>query len=82
MDEIYDYIANDKPDAARRWLMNTMAQFAWLSKTPLVDESRDDVRPGLRSISHGNYVIYFRCRPDCVEVVRVLHGTRDTHGLL
>lgn len=82
LDEIHDYIARDKPVAARRWLRKTMDQFSWLAKNPLSGEARDDLRPNLRSISQGSYVIFFRVRQDYLEVVRVLHGARDIRGLL
>jgi len=82
LDQIHDYIALDKPAAARQWLKKTMQQFSWLAKNPLSGEARDDIRPNLRSISHGNYVIFFRSREDYLEIVRVLHGARDIRGLL
>jgi len=82
LDEIHDYIAIDKPVAAQRWLKKTMDQFLWLTKNPLSGEARDDIRPDLRSISHGSYVIFFRSREEYLEIVRVLHGDRDTRGLL
>ena len=82
LDQIHDYIARDNPAAARRWLRKTMDQFSWLAKNPVSGEARDDFRPDLRSLSHGNYVIYFRQRQDHLEIVRVLHGARDIGGLL
>ncbi len=82
LDEIRDFIANDKPDAARRWLKKTMDQFRWLAANPLSGQARDDILPNLRCLSHGNYVIFFRLRQDSLEIVRVLHGTRDMPGLL
>lgn len=59
-----------------------MSEFQRLARNPLGGEARDDLRPGLRSVSHGSCVIYFRARPDCLEIVRVLHGARDIRELL
>jgi toxin ParE1/3/4 len=81
LDQIYDRIARDKPDAARRWLDRTGDQFLLLAHNPEIGESRGDLRTGLRSISHGNYVIYFRSYKGRVEIIRVLHGARDILGL-
>jgi toxin ParE1/3/4 len=82
LDEIHDFIALDKPEAARRWLKKTMDQFAWLANDPGSGEARDDIRPEVRSVSHGNYVIFFRVRQEHLEIVRVLHGARDVRNLL
>ena len=38
---------------------------------------RDDLSPGLRSIPHGNYLIFYRLMNNGIEIVRVLHGSRD-----
>ncbi|HEY3392048.1 MAG TPA: type II toxin-antitoxin system RelE/ParE family toxin [Lacipirellulaceae bacterium] len=82
LDDIHDYIAHDNPDAAKRWLRKTMDQFARLAKNPICGDARDDIRPDVRSVSHGNYVIFFRSREDYLEIVRVIHGARDIEGLL
>lgn len=81
LDEIHDFIARDKPVAAQKWLRKTMSEFQRLAKNPLGGEARDDIRPDLRSVSHGSYVIFFRARPECLEIVRVLHGARDIREL-
>jgi toxin ParE1/3/4 len=82
LDEIHDYIAEDNPDAARRWLEKMMDLFTGLAKNPLSGQARNDIRPDLRSFSQGNYVVYFRPHKGCLEIVRVLHGARDIEGLL
>jgi toxin ParE1/3/4 len=82
LDDIHDYIARDNPDAAKRWLRKTMDEFSRLAKNPICGEARDDIRPGVRSVSHGNYVIFFRSRDKHLEIARVLHGARDIEGLL
>jgi toxin ParE1/3/4 len=82
LDDIHDYIARDNPDAAKRWLRKTMDEFSRLAKNPVCGEARDDIRPGVRAVSHGNYVIFFRSRDKHLEIARVLHGARDIEGLL
>jgi len=44
---------------------------------PFGGRPRDEVRPGLRSISVAPYVIFYRVRNDVPEIVRILHGRRD-----
>jgi toxin ParE1/3/4 len=48
-----------------------------LAKNPGVGEARDDLRPAMRSFSHGNHVILFRVDATTLEIVRVVHGRRD-----
>ena len=44
---------------------------------PLAGRSRDEIRPGLRSIPARPYVIFYQTRAGVAEIVRVLHGRRD-----
>ncbi|MGH8510262.1 MAG: type II toxin-antitoxin system RelE/ParE family toxin, partial [Gammaproteobacteria bacterium] len=37
---------------------------------------------GVRSCSHGRYLILFQCSDTDVLIVRVLHGARDLPALL
>ncbi len=39
--------------------------------------TRDDLSPGLRSLSFGRYVIFYLPVDDGIDVVRVLHSARD-----
>lgn len=39
--------------------------------------SRPELRPDMRSVAFGSYVIFFRYRSDLLEVVNVLEGHRD-----
>ena len=42
---------------------------------------RDDLHPGLRSVRHGRYGIYFVEVKSEVHVVRVLHTSRDVEAV-
>lgn len=53
IDAVHDSIAGDKPSAAIRWMQRMGDEFKYLAKNPGVGESREDVRPGLRSYSVG-----------------------------
>jgi toxin ParE1/3/4 len=43
---------------------------------------REELRPGLRSSSVGNYLILYRPIPEGIAVFRILHGARDLEALL
>jgi toxin ParE1/3/4 len=77
LDEIWDYIAADNPSAAERLLSTFHEKFLLLSRHPLLGQAREELLAGLRSLSVGNYVVYYRVRENRVQIVRVLHGARD-----
>jgi toxin ParE1/3/4 len=75
--EIHDYIARDKPVAARKFTAALEAKCRKLADMPHIGTRRDELAEGLRCLSAGNYVIYFTSTTEEVVVVRVLHGARD-----
>ena len=78
LESIVDYIARDKPLAARRWLAKVRATCQILAENPRMGEVRDGFGvPGCRSFSIGKYVVFFRPVDDGIEVSRVIHGGRD-----
>ena len=44
---------------------------------PQMGRPRDELSTGLRSLPHGRYVVFYVPLADGIEVVRVLHGSRD-----
>ena len=48
-----------------------------LRDRPRLGRVRDELRPGLLSYPAEHHVIYYRLKPDVVEVVRVLHERAD-----
>lgn len=60
MRSIYHYIAVDResPENADRQIDFLLDKFAFLAKSPLMVELRDDLRRGLRVFSAGSYMIF------------------------
>jgi toxin ParE1/3/4 len=77
LEEIYHYIARDNPRAAARLHARLFERFNLLASQPMLGQSRDDLRPGLREMTVGKYVICFTPSADLVQIQRVLHGARD-----
>ncbi len=78
LEGIVDYIARDKPIAARNWLVQIKAACEILATQPVAGEDRKSFGvSGCRSFSVGQYVIYFRAIPGGTEVARVIHRSRD-----
>jgi toxin ParE1/3/4 len=78
--QIYQYIRRKSASGtvALRFVTRLRRKCDELADAPIqMGRSRDELRPGLRSHPHGNYVIYFRYVGDVFEVVNVLEGHRD-----
>jgi toxin ParE1/3/4 len=75
---IVEYIARDKPGAAREWLHKIRETCETIATQPEMGELRPGFGVlGARSFSVGNYVIFFRATEGGIEVSRVIHGSRD-----
>jgi toxin ParE1/3/4 len=82
LQEIVDYITQDKPVAARRWLARIKEKCRLLAKTPAIGERRPEFLSGkCRCSLVGSYVIFYRPIEGGVEVVRVIRGDRDIQQL-
>lgn len=79
---IGDYIAKDNLGAAESFVARLKSRCFDLGTFPNVGTKRDDIRAGYRSIAEGNYVIYYRVRPEVVEIMHVLHGAQDAKKVI
>ncbi|WP_394761101.1 type II toxin-antitoxin system RelE/ParE family toxin [Phenylobacterium sp.] len=75
--EIALYIADDSPQRALTFVAELEQKAMDAASRPLAFRERADISPGLRAISHGRYLIFFRDLVDEVRIVRVVHGARD-----
>lgn len=75
--EIWDYIAEDSMVEADRWVDRLDDKLVLWATQPMMGRSRDELAPGVRSLAFGRYVVFYEPLPDGIDVVRVLHGTRD-----
>jgi toxin ParE1/3/4 len=85
LDEIWSYVATESgdPDVADRLINSITDRFFMLSRHPHLGRRRDyDLRPSLRSLSVGGYVIIHRGEGRDVLILHVLHGRRDLKTLL
>ena len=78
LQEIADFIALDKPDAARRWAQTLAVAAQRAAALPLAGRrvpefDRDDMR---EMIKRG-YRILYRVSDDLVEIVAVIEGHRQ-----
>ena len=79
MAEIWDYIAQDKPNAATAFVLRLEEQIATLERfpdrCPLVPEN-ELLGVAYRHLVYGNYRTIFKIVGSRVIILRVLHGAR------
>ena len=75
--EIWDYIAEDSVIDADRWVDRLDEKLSLWATQPLMGRNRDELATGIRSLAFGRYVVFFEPLPNGIDVVRVLHGSRD-----
>jgi toxin ParE1/3/4 len=82
--DIYVTIGFDNPDAARRFYATIETRATTLVHHPRLGPRRPDIRPSVRILVEGPYLILFETHPDTDEgsidevvIVRVVDGRRD-----
>ncbi len=82
LEEIWWYIAQDSPKNADSFLDRIQESCLALADFPKMGTSRNELKMGLRSQPVGNYLIFYFPLNDGIDIVRVLHGSRDIENLL
>jgi len=86
LDEIWIYLAHASGSAeiASRVIDDIVERFWLLARHPYIGRQRDDdLRPGLRSLVAGEYVIIHRVENHgSILILHILHGRRDIAGFL
>jgi toxin ParE1/3/4 len=78
IDKLWDYYAGlAGADSANKLLREIARVVSAIEDFPLAGRSRDEIRAGLRSLSAGSQVVFYRLRDNRIELVRVLDGRRD-----
>src|SRR4051812_43635246 len=79
--EIWLFIAEHDITAADRFLSNMEARTQVLLLHPEMGRQREELLPTLRSIPEGRYIVFYRIAGTNIEIVRVLHGSRDIENM-
>jgi toxin ParE1/3/4 len=84
LEDIWLTIAADDPVTATRIVRAIGARIGGLARHPRLGPCRPDIRPAVRMLVEGPYLILFETRPDTndgpideVDIVRVVDGRRD-----
>lgn len=83
LDEIFDHIARDNPDAAGRVLGKLRQAMQLLARSPEIGHYRRDLASEpVRFWSVYSYLVIYRPEARPIQIVRVLHGSRDVRAIL
>lgn len=77
LNRILRYLDGLKPSLADRFSDQLDRMLDLLARQPNLGKSRDDFQIGLRSVVIDRYVLFFRNEKDSIEVVRIIHGSRN-----
>lgn len=81
LETIGDYIAQDSPGNALRFVQGLHTQCQKITMAPLAYVARPELGDGFRSCAHGRYVIFFRPSANLVRIERILHSAMDIRVL-
>ncbi len=73
--EIAEYIAQDKPAAAEKWIDTVFAKVEILSSTPEIGRIVPEIRNSqFRELIYGNYRIIYRIEEKRISILTIRHG--------
>lgn len=75
--DIYGSASSDNLSAAEQFADKFEQMCNLLPGHPEIGLDRDDLHPGIRSVSFQRYTIFYRTRGSAVEVLRVLRASWD-----
>ena len=79
--EIWAYVAEHNPEAAGRLIKEITGRFAFLRDYPQTGRKQDKLLVNLRSFAVKSYIIFYQPFDGGVEILRVLHGSRDIESI-
>jgi toxin ParE1/3/4 len=73
--EIAEYIAQDKPSAAEKWINTVFSKVEQLKSSPETGRVVPEIRNGqFRELIYGNYRIIYRIEKTQISILTIRHG--------
>lgn len=83
LQEIWNYIAEDNEAAADRVEVEFHELFRALARTPRIGHTREDLTEDpVLFFALRSYLVVYRPSPKGVEIVALVHGSRDVRRVL
>jgi plasmid stabilization system protein ParE len=73
--EIAEYIAQDKPSAAEKWINTVFSKVETLKSAPEIGRMIPEIRSNeFRELIYGNYRIIYRLEKKQISILTIRHG--------
>ena len=83
LEDLWWFIAGRRDEAtADRIASSILGKCRSHARFPETGRSRDELAPGLRSFPASPYVVFYRPVEGTIQVIRILHGSRDTDSIM
>jgi toxin ParE1/3/4 len=78
IDEIANYISRDDPKIAKNFVQKLLMKIKLLEKFPELGKITHFIfQKNVRTLIHFNYRIFYRIDENVVQILRILHISRD-----
>lgn len=87
IEECFVYIAEDNLDAGVVFLVAVEDSLEQIARFPLLGKTREFQNKRFQNVrmwrvkGYENYLVFYTFSEDTIEVIRVLHGSRDIESL-
>ena len=76
--DIWNYTTKEWSEAQAEFYLNQLdARFLLLAENPMLGRVRKELWEGVYSLGSGQHIIFYRYSQGRVEILRVLHASRD-----
>ncbi len=77
--QLWDRISEESGSdrIADHFVDKLLEDFQLLADFPKMGKARDDLKPGIRSLAHKRYLIFYLEAKEGAEIARVVYGGRD-----
>ena len=77
LQEIGDFIAKDNPARALSFIGELKSKCLALSYSAGIGTARPELGDGIRMLTHGRYLIFYRANESAIRIERIMHSARD-----
>lgn len=82
LESIWKYIARNNAEAATKLIKLITGKFRLLRDHPQIGREENTLLGTLRSFGVSNYIIFYKPFDGGVEILRILHASRDIEKIL
>lgn len=82
LEDIWEYVAQNDPDAANKLIKAITGKFKLLRDHPQIGREENRLLGTLRSFPVSSYIIFYKPFDNGVEILRILHKARDIEKIL